>query len=127
MNEIVPDGHTLRAADASEIAETESPTDIELPYGLKAQEYWHFMDDWDISDQQKAAWLVELAHIIKGFVDWGVGQDTVQALLARNFVDKSTPDSIETPLDSGNVLEQRNMEHFNQSASDEAGKAGQNE
>lgn len=86
---------------------------VDLPYGLKLEDYWHFMDDWAITNEQKTAWVIELAHIVKGFVDWGIGQDTAQMLLAQNFVDKCLPESTGITPDSENLLEQKNTKNSN--------------
>ena len=103
------------------------PPDVELPYSLIAKDYWHFMDSWDMNEAQKIEWLIQLAHIIKGFVDLGIGQDSVQMVLAKEFVDCFEPESDETPADSGKVLEQLNTKNFNQTASSAARKDSQNE
>ena len=127
MSEGAKDLSTPPEPTPSETVVATAPPDVELPYGLSAKDYWHFMDRWDMSEAQKIAWLIELAHIVKGFVDLGVGQDSVQTLLAQKFVDCFEPESDETPADSGKVLEQLNTKNFNQMASNDAGKHSQNE
>ena len=116
-------------SDDMKLGEIEDPTrglkppeDTELPYGLRAKDYWHSMDDWDISDQEKCEWLIQLAHLIKGFVDWGIGIDSVQTLLAQNFVDSFEGESDSTPADSGNMVNRNHQRNFNLQASNDAGK-----
>lgn len=127
MSEGANDLHTPPQPAPSDTEVATAPPDAELPYGLNAKDYWHFMDRWDMSEAQKTAWLIELAHIVKGFVDLGIGQDSVQMVLAQKFVDCFEPDSDETPADSGNMLEQMHTKNFNRVASTDAGKGDQNE
>ena len=81
---------------------------IDLPYGLNAEDLWGDLADWDATDQEKTEWLTALAHIVKGFVDWGLGQDTVQMLLAQNFVDSFDNNQSDDTTDSVNMVEPKN-------------------
>ena len=86
-----------------------------LPYGLKVEDYWHYMDEWEITDERKLEWLVQLVHLVKGFVDLGAGQDTVQSVLAKRFADRAIgtsktgdkliSDSAQTAPNSATMLE----------------------
>lgn len=103
------------------------PEELELPYGLNKEDFWAEMDDWEATDKEKLAWLTELAHIVKGFVDWGLGQDTVQMMMAKNFVDNQGNDNAPLALDSGNVLEHKDSSTDKKVVSSATGEEGQNE
>lgn len=87
-----------------------SVPEAELPYGLNIEDCWYFMDDWEISEDEKIDWLIALAHMVKGFVDLGMGQDSVQRLLAQKFVDKFERESRQDSADSGNMLDHKDTE-----------------
>jgi hypothetical protein len=53
-----------------------------------AEEFWHFVENYDLSDDQKREYLETVWSIIIGFVDLGFGIHPIQAAcgkLTENF------------------------------------------
>lgn len=53
----------------------------QFPTGLNPDEYWHLLDDFDLTDQQKDELLICLWNVMSSFAATGFGQDPTQYVI----------------------------------------------
>lgn len=61
------------------------------PPGFDAARYWHFLEDWEVSDEDKSEFLRIMWALMNGFVDLGFGVDSV-SLLLRQWAESASED-----------------------------------